>query len=165
MWLDHLLSRELDNEAPKSVWFKCTLFGFEGPILQRMFDKPNSWKQYSCFLAEHEEVPAGWWLNYFDIRARCICTLKTTQRKSGISDQVSKGIWWMPWHQESMKDVVSCDKPRVGANNRLSGDFRMGEPSPGHAGLSISEHIGCRGQPRELKHLSTLRKRKQNAIP
>ena len=26
--------------------------------------------------------------------------------------QDSKGTWWMPWHQESMKDVNGCDKPR-----------------------------------------------------
>ncbi len=29
-----------------------------------------------------------------------------------------KGIWWMPWHQEAMKDVARCDKPR-GAASRL----------------------------------------------
>jgi len=23
----------------------------------------------------------------------------------------------MPWHMKAMKDVVSCDKPREGANN------------------------------------------------
>jgi hypothetical protein len=23
-----------------------------------------------------------------------------------------KGIRWMPWHQEAMKDVARCDKPR-----------------------------------------------------
>jgi hypothetical protein len=23
-----------------------------------------------------------------------------------------KGTWWMPWHQEPMKDVDGCDKPR-----------------------------------------------------
>ena len=26
--------------------------------------------------------------------------------------QAIKGIRWMPWHQEAMKDVVSCDKLR-----------------------------------------------------
>jgi hypothetical protein len=26
--------------------------------------------------------------------------------------QDNKGTWWMPWHQESMKDVDGCDKPR-----------------------------------------------------
>ena len=35
----------------------------------------------------------------------------------------------MPWLSEAMKDVVSCDKLRVGANNLRSEDFRMGQPS------------------------------------
>ena len=29
-----------------------------------------------------------------------------------------KGIRWMPWRQEAMKDVVRCEKPR-GAANKL----------------------------------------------
>ena len=29
-----------------------------------------------------------------------------------------KGIWWMPWHREAMKDVARCDKPR-GAVSKL----------------------------------------------
>ena len=29
-----------------------------------------------------------------------------------------KGVWWMPWQQEAMKDVILCDKP-WGAENRL----------------------------------------------
>ena len=28
----------------------------------------------------------------------------------------SKGVWWMPWLPEAMKDVISCDKPGLGAN-------------------------------------------------
>ncbi len=32
-------------------------------------------------------------------------------------DQAQKGIWWMPWHREAMKDVARCDKPRGGASN------------------------------------------------
>jgi len=24
----------------------------------------------------------------------------------------NKGIWWMPWRQEAMKDVALCDKLR-----------------------------------------------------
>ncbi len=35
----------------------------------------------------------------------------------------------MPWLSETMKDVISCDKLRGGANNLRSGDFRMGQPS------------------------------------
>ena len=30
----------------------------------------------------------------------------------------SKGIWWMPWRREAMKDVARCDKPRGGASTR-----------------------------------------------
>ena len=32
--------------------------------------------------------------------------------------QVNKGIRWMPWRQEPMKDAVSCEKSR-GAASRL----------------------------------------------
>ncbi len=35
----------------------------------------------------------------------------------------------MPWLSEAMKDVTSCDKLRVGANNLQSEDFRMGKPN------------------------------------
>jgi len=30
----------------------------------------------------------------------------------GLYGQVNKRIWWMPWRQKAMKDVVVCDKPR-----------------------------------------------------
>ena len=30
----------------------------------------------------------------------------------GIFSSVLKGIWWMPWRSEAMKDVTGCDKPR-----------------------------------------------------
>ena len=36
---------------------------------------------------------------------------------SGLSNyQAQKGIWWMPWLQEAMKDVIGCEKLRGGAN-------------------------------------------------
>lgn len=35
----------------------------------------------------------------------------------------------------------------------------MGEPSRSHVRLPVSEFIGCRGERREVKHLSTGRKR------
>ena len=31
--------------------------------------------------------------------------------------KVNKGARWMPWLTEARKDVISCDKPGVGANN------------------------------------------------
>jgi len=30
--------------------------------------------------------------------------------------QATKGVRWMPWRQQAMKDVVSCEKPREAAN-------------------------------------------------
>ena len=35
-------------------------------------------------------------------------------------DQIKrdKGVWWMPWQQEAMKDVILCVKP-WGAENKL----------------------------------------------
>src|ERR1700712_1943032 len=40
--------------------------------------------------------------------------------------QDSKGTRWMPWHQESMKDVDGCDKPRLGAEQPLTRGFPNG---------------------------------------
>ncbi len=49
----------------------------------------------------------------------------------------------MPWYEKSMKDVTTCDKPRIGGNNLRPVDFRMGQPDPGNAGSSTTESIGC----------------------
>ena len=37
-----------------------------------------------------------------------------------LPDQIKrdKGVWWMPWQQEAMKDVILCVKP-WGAENKL----------------------------------------------
>lgn len=43
---------------------------------------------------------------------------------------------------KATKDVVSCEKPREGANNHKSEDFRMGQPSTGNAVLLLPEYIG-----------------------
>ena len=47
-------------------------------------------------------------------------------------DQANKSARGMPWHQEPMKDVISCDKLRGAANELRSGDFRMGKPTLGY---------------------------------
>ena len=48
----------------------------------------------------------------------------------------------MPWHKRAMKDVASCDKPRIVANEQRPGDFRMGQPNAGNAALLPAEYIG-----------------------
>ena len=34
----------------------------------------------------------------------------------GLAEEAEEGAWRMPWLTEAMKDVTSCDKPRLGAN-------------------------------------------------
>ena len=36
----------------------------------------------------------------------------------GCDLEREKGIRWMPWHQEAMKDVARCEKPRGAASRR-----------------------------------------------
>src|SRR5208282_4435694 len=43
------------------------------------------------------------------------------------SCQVNKGTRWMPWHQEPMKDVGACDKPRGVGNQTSIRGFPNGE--------------------------------------
>jgi hypothetical protein len=40
---------------------------------------------------------------------------------------VTKRTRWMPWQSEAMKDVLTCDKPRLGSKNLLSLGFLNGE--------------------------------------
>jgi hypothetical protein len=51
-------------------------------------------------------------------RQGCLCG---GSRSGGLSlrevEQAPKGIWWMPRHQEAMKDVARCEKPWGGASN------------------------------------------------
>ena len=37
----------------------------------------------------------------------------------GRGDQATKGVRWMSWRQEAMKDVGTCDKPRGAGNQAL----------------------------------------------
>ncbi len=48
----------------------------------------------------------------------------------------------MPWHQEAMKGVASCDKPRGVANRLRSGDTRMGKADSSHVESPPAEFIG-----------------------
>ena len=41
--------------------------------------------------------------------------------------QATKCDRWMPWHQEPMKDVVTCDKPRGVGKRALILGFPNGE--------------------------------------
>ena len=74
-------------------------------------------------------------------------------------EEATKGLWWMPRRQMPTKDVGHCEKPRGAVNKRRSGDVRMGKPTGANLQYRILNQIGIRGEPGELKHLSTQRKR------
>jgi len=67
----------------------------------------------------------------------------------------------MPWRRKAMKDAVSCEKLRGAAKQALIRRSPNGETHPVEDGISSSEYIGWRGEPREVNHLSTWRNRKQ----
>ena len=48
-------------------------------------------------------------------------------KRHQLYGQAIKGVWWMPWCQEAMKDVVSCDKLRGAAKQALIRRFLNGE--------------------------------------
>ncbi len=54
----------------------------------------------------------------------------------------NKGIWWMPRHQEPMKDVAACDKPRGGGKQPLIRGFPNGETRSVEDRASYAEYIG-----------------------
>ena len=62
-----------------------------------------------------------------------ICEIRGTDFDEGQANKSARG---MPWHQEPMKDVISCDKLRGAANKLRSGDFRMGKPTLGYHTLN-----------------------------
>jgi hypothetical protein len=89
---------------------------------------------------------------FFDVLERAKFLISLLQKK------VTKSAWRMPWLSEAMKDVISCDKLRGGANNRYIRRFPNGATLPVEGGKPSV--IGG-SKPGELKHLSTRRKRKQ----
>ena len=73
---------------------------------------------------------------------------RRSKRSSLRRGQARKSVWRMPRHQEPKKDVTSCDKPRGGANNRRSADFRMGKPVAAIPQQRMLNKIGIRGETR-----------------
>ena len=68
--------------------------------------------------------------------------LENSIASASIYSQVSKGLRWMPWRQEPMKDASGCEKPRGAAEKAEIRGVRMGKPGRGHARSPRSEHIG-----------------------
>ena len=74
--------------------------------------------------------------------------------------QATKGMRWMPWHLEAMKDVKSCDKRRWGAHIHWPVDLRMGEPYK-----RLSEFIGENEPTQGSEPSQYLEEKKTTVIP
>ena len=70
----------------------------------------------------------------------------------------------MPRHRKAMKDVVSCDMPRIGANNLRPGDLRMGQPGTGNTVSLLSEYIGQAERTEGIETSQYLQEKKATAI-
>jgi hypothetical protein len=68
----------------------------------------------------------------------------------------------MPWHQEAMKEVEGCHKLRGAVNQAVIRRCPNGGTHLGKTKISCAEYIGVRSERRELKHLSSARKRKRS---
>jgi hypothetical protein len=65
-----------------------------------------------------------------------------------------------------MKDVASCDKPRGAAKQALIRGCPNGSAHYGEAIVErIETTVGALGEPGEVKHLSSRRKRNQPRFP
>ncbi len=67
----------------------------------------------------------------------------------------------MPWQREAMKDVAACDKLRGGGKQPLIRRSPNGETQYGLNRITVL--LTAQGEPGEVKHLSTQRKRKKIA--
>ena len=67
----------------------------------------------------------------------------------------------MPWQPEAMKDVVACDKLRLGGKQLFDPEISEWGNPPVIRQVPCTESIGVGGERGELKHLSTLRNRNQ----
>ena len=81
-----------------------------------------AFKAYECVLSEglaHGTgivcclvyLGGGWFL--------CMAGFLGSARLLGcVRDEQEKGIGWMPWRQEAMKDVARCENPGEAASGR-----------------------------------------------
>ena len=138
-----------------TLWLWCN---YEKATVKEIFSQFQfqNWEGKNTIFAK-EKLLETWACIIQLIENRLDYLLSWSESESFLG-QANKSARGMPWHQEPMKDVISCDKLRGAANEQWSGDFRMGKPT---ARYPILNQIGIGGEPPELKHLSRARKRHQ----
>ena len=137
MRLDHLLSKEpLGTPVWSSVRLdgrqtpgRCT--GYSAGELARAVRKYVSPKQRG---GKWNAIGTGGGVR----RAHCSALgvrasehLENSIASASIYSQVTKGLRWMPWRQEPMKDASGCEKLRGAAEKALIRRCPNGETRPG----------------------------------
>ena len=90
---------------------------------------PPGWGVWLCgALTPVEPLPLFWWggRRPMVVGGRPFLENYTVDASIFVA-QVFKGTRWMPWHQEPMKDVGICDKPRGVDNQTVIRGFPNGE--------------------------------------
>ena len=133
-----LTSGIVDVSASARAGFPCGLVVAGSPMPPRWW----GWGQAHCWVLKDQPSRPTWervgvWLGFCSSLRLClhvvgvwglvgllfeICIVDASIFCSNCfvvvcSRQAMKGTWWMPWHQEPMKDVGACDKP-WGVGNR-----------------------------------------------
>src|SRR5579871_1981098 len=75
--------------------------------------------------------------------------------------QAREGLRRMPRRHGPKKDAASSEMLWGAAGTQRSRGVRMGQPLVRQGTRPRAEHIGQRREPRELKHLSTARRREE----
>ena len=83
----------------------------------------------------------------------------------GKCGQVTKGVWWMSWHREAMKDVVACDKLREAGKQALIRRFPNEETQLHNLQLPAAEFIGRKERTQGTETSKYLEEKKETSIP
>ena len=107
--------------GPESAGFR--ILGPDGTAASRGCGARRGQDRSNAVPAGIDDVPAWRRARSRDRPSLENCTVDA----SIFCDQVIKGTRWMPWHQEPMKDVGGCDKPRGAVNRAVIRGFPNGE--------------------------------------
>ena len=113
----------MDSAVPDKTPGRCTGYSFD--------TLPAT---TSSTALERERVDAGWEAirtHCSALRVRILEHLENSIASASIYSQVSKGLRWMPWRQEPMKDASGCEKLRGAAERALIRRCPNGETRPG----------------------------------
>ena len=81
------------------------------------------------------------------------------------NEQATKGIRWMPWHLEAMKDVGNCDKLRGVVTQTVIRRFPNGETLLVKDQELPAEHIGRVERTQGTETSKYLKEKKTTVIP